>query len=177
MKILKILILFFICANQLYAQKQKTLSIGVISDIPVSKKLYYNYGIGAELSYLLNTPTAKNYIFTFSALQYQSDTYIYDLSTIPATQIKKTKSDFFLRTTIGKLIEIKDKFFFNVQGGFGFGYAGRGQSSYIQPTFLAGPTVILPIKEKYCTKLHASFGYFAGGGFVNVGGAFGFKFH
>jgi hypothetical protein len=64
-----------------------------------------------------------------------------------------------------------------VQGGFGFGYAARGQSSYIQPTFLAGPTIILPIKEKYCTKLNACFGYFAGGGFVNIGAAFGFKFH
>jgi hypothetical protein len=177
MKTLKVLILFLICTNILYAQKSKILIIGAVSDFPISKKLYYNYGIGAELSYVLNTPNAKNFIFTFSALQYQSDTHIYDLSTIPATQIKTTKNDFFLRATIGKLIQIKDKFFFNVQGGFGIGYVGRGQSSEIQPTFLVGPTIILPIKEKYRTKLHAAVGTFAGGLFINAGAAFGFTFH
>jgi hypothetical protein len=177
MKLFKTLLLIFLCANISYAQKSKVLNIGAIADFPISKKLYYNYGVGAEASLLINTPNTKNFIFTFSALQYQFYAYDYDLSTIPATQIKKTKNDFFLRTTIGKLIQIKDKFFFNVQGGFGIGNAGRVQSSQIQPIFLAGPTFILPIKEKYCVKLHGSVGTFASGFFINVGAAFGFKFH
>ncbi len=166
--------LSFICTNAIYAQKQKTLTIGAVSDFPISEKLYYNYGVGAEASLIINTPNAKNFIFTLSALKYQF--YIYSFPSTSLVQLKKIDNRPFIRTTIGKLIKVNEKIFFNLQGGFGMGDAGRTQSSYIQPTFLAGPTFILPIREKYCTKLHGSFGYFAGGIFVNVGAAFGFKF-
>ena len=174
MKMVKIIFIIMIYSNNLYAQKQKTLTIGAVSDFPISEKLYYNYGVGAEASLMINTPNAKNFIFTLSALQYQFNTYSFP-STSPV-QIKKIENRPFVRTTIGKLIKASEKVFFNVQGGFGMGDAGRTQSSYIQPTFLVGPAFILPIKEKYCTKLHGSFGYFASGFFINFGAAFGFKF-
>jgi hypothetical protein len=175
MKILKALTLLLICTNILYAQKSKKLTLSAVSDFPISKKFYYNYGLGVEASYIINTPTAKNYIFTFSALQYQS--YYYSFPSTSPVEMKNNVKESFLRTTVGKLIQVNDKLFINVQGGLGIGYAAVQQKSKTQLTFLAGPTIILPIKEKYCIKLNASFGYFAGGGFVNVGAAFGFKSH
>ena len=53
----------------------------------------------------------------------------------------------------------------------------RKSRSYVYPTFLVGATIILPVKEKYRTKLHAAVGTFTGGLFINVGAAFGFTFH
>jgi hypothetical protein len=176
MKIIKTLFLLLICTNILYAQKPRMFNIGAVADFPISKRLYYNFGVGAEASVIINTANAKNFIFSFSALRYQFFKTNYDSDGMGGVvAVKKTITNPFLRLTIGKFITVKDKLFFNVQGGFGIGRAGEIQSSVIQPTFLIGPTVILPIKETYRLKLNSYVGSFAGGFFVNVGAAFGFK--
>jgi hypothetical protein len=174
MKYIKTLLLAILFASTAYCQKSKTLCIGVVSDFPISEKLFYNYGIGAEASLIINTANVKNVVLAFSALQYQF--YYYSFPILGAEQERFVRNKPFYRLTIGKHIKVSGKLFFNAQAGFAIGEVARGQSSQIQPTFLIGPTIIFPIKEKYCLKLHGSFGTFAGGFFANMGAAFGFKF-
>jgi hypothetical protein len=174
MKKLRIIGLFIICTNVLYAQKQKTLFVNAVSDFPISKKLSFNYGVGAEVSLLIDKQNVKNLMFAFSVLQYQS--YYYGLPLLSGEQVRFSRNELFYRLTIGKLFKASNKLFFNGQVGFGIGDAIRPQISQIQPTFLLGPAVILPIQEKYFVKLHAAFGTIGEAVFVNIGAAFGFKF-
>jgi hypothetical protein len=176
MKYIKTLLLAILFANTSYSQKPKTITIGAIADFPISKKVYYNYGIGAEAALVINTTNVKNFVFTLSALQYQYDYYTPMPLSSGTVFIKSLKKNSFFRLTIGKHFKVYNKLFVNAQAGFGIGSAVGGQSSQIEPTFLIGPALILPIKEKYNAKLHAAIGAFAGGVFVNVGAAFGFKF-
>jgi hypothetical protein len=174
MKHIKTLLLAMLFTNTSYCQKSKTIYIGAVSDFPISKKLNYDFGIGVEATLLLNYSNLKNFTLSLSAQRLQVKNYIYQ--GLNADYKLVTGYVPFVRVNVGKLYKVTNKLFFNAQVGFGLGKIANSQLSEIQPTFLLGPAVILPIKEKYCVKLHSSLGAFGSAFFVNMGAAFGFKF-
>ena len=151
MKYIKTLVLAVLLVNICYPQKSKIIAIGAIADFPISKKANFDNGFGAEVSLISGKKNVSKLIFTFSYLEYQYSDLRFP-SGAPVAYYLKTQKPLY-KLTAGKLIKATGNLFFNVVGGFVFDNSSRQSTNTILMTLIAGPTLILPIKEKYCVKL------------------------
>lgn len=171
MKLFTVIILMsFSCYG--FAQSGKTIYVGAVTDFPISKALYYEHGFGGEASLKFQSKTSVSPVVSFSYLKYQYIDRSFP-SGVPAPIYKKNYDPLY-RITGGILKKFdKGPLFVNVHAGIGIDPQERLVNK-VQPVFLVGPGLILPVNKNYEVKVNASLGYFTNI-FFSAGAAFGFK--